>query len=73
MMHVSCLGILQYLTGNVMWELLRGLGGTKVKWTNECGILLNMAKSQRQGTGPEDWMPNVQAHQGNDNACFQQA
>eukprot|EP00974_Lingulodinium_polyedra_P093019 9012835-Lingulodinium_polyedra.AAC.1 len=28
-MHVSCLGIVQYLTGNVMRELFRELGGTR--------------------------------------------
>ena len=27
LMHVSCLGIVQYLSGNVMWELLTSMGG----------------------------------------------
>ena len=27
-MHLCCLGILQYLLGNVLWELVRELGGT---------------------------------------------
>jgi hypothetical protein len=27
-MHVTCLGILQYLQGSVMWELFREMGGT---------------------------------------------
>jgi hypothetical protein len=43
-MHTSCLGILQYLDGNIMWELFRELGGTQRSWTHACGLLENMMK-----------------------------
>ena len=43
-MHVCCLGILQYLNGNVMWEVFVGLGGTEARWVKACGVLENMVR-----------------------------
>ena len=42
-MHVCCLGVLQYLSGNVLWELFRELGSTLKQSVRACGILQNMA------------------------------
>ena len=36
-------GVLQYLTGNVLWELFKELGGTLQRSVRACGILQNMA------------------------------
>lgn len=41
-MHVSCLGIVQYLEGNVMWELFVVLDGRYKKPLDACSRLLNM-------------------------------
>ena len=43
-MHTSCLGILQYLNGNVMWELFVELGGTYRGWSQACALLENMVR-----------------------------
>ena len=42
-MHVSCLGILQYLTGNVLWELFTALGGVFSRPGSACSKLENIA------------------------------
>ena len=44
LMHVSCLGILQYLNGNCMWELFIDLGGVATRWVKACGVLENMTR-----------------------------
>ena len=41
-MHVTCLGILQYLAGNVLWELFKALGGTFRNSLDACSKLENM-------------------------------
>ena len=41
-MHVVCLGILQYLSGNVMWELFLAVGGTYHNPSAACAALNNM-------------------------------
>jgi len=43
-MHVACLGILQYLNGNCLWELFQALGGTFRNSKGACNKLENMAK-----------------------------
>ena len=43
-MHTSCLGIVQYLNGNVMWELSRELGGNYSTWVHACGCFENTMK-----------------------------
>ena len=52
-MHVCCLGILQYLTGNVLWELFSEIGGTMDRWVKACGMLENMAKISAKAIGLE--------------------
>jgi hypothetical protein len=44
-MHCCCLGILQYLQGNVVYELFEFLGGGFNTWQKTCGILENMMRS----------------------------
>ena len=41
-MHVSCLGILQYLNGCVLWEIFVSLGGTFDKHDAACSMIHNM-------------------------------
>ena len=41
-MHVVCLGILQYASGSMMWELFRSLGGTFKKPVVACGRSMSM-------------------------------
>ena len=41
-MHCVCLGILQYLSGNCLYELFRELGGTFKKADAACTKLLNL-------------------------------
>ena len=43
-MHVSCLGILQYLSGNVLFEVFQHLGGTRDNHVRVCGVIRNMAR-----------------------------
>ena len=43
-MHVCCLGILQYLLGNVLWECFRELGGSMTNSRTACSKLLNILK-----------------------------
>ena len=50
-MHTCCLGILQYLSGNVMFELFRSLNGTYKNWTHACGLLENMMKLGAKSIG----------------------
>lgn len=42
MMHISCLGILQYLSGNCLWEMFRSLGGSFRSPLSACSALENM-------------------------------
>ena len=53
-MHVCCLGILQYLLGNVMWELFLTVGGVYSRPKEACATLLNMTKlfAKRLGLEP---------------------
>jgi hypothetical protein len=44
-MHSCCLGILQYLQGNVIYELFIYLGGSFANWQSTCSILENMMRS----------------------------
>ena len=41
-MNISCLGVLQYLQGNVLWELFVELGGTWRKAQEACSKLENI-------------------------------
>ena len=41
-MHTCCLGILQYLNGNCLWELFKELKGTKSHWNKGCTLLKNI-------------------------------
>ena len=41
-MHVCCLGILQYLSGNCLWELFKALGGTFRSPHSACSKLEHM-------------------------------
>ena len=50
-MHVCCLGILQYLTGNVLFELFREVGGTMDRPIKAVGILQNMIKLSAKAIG----------------------
>ena len=43
-MHCSCLGIVQMLNGNILWELFVCLGGTLKTWKGCCGKLLAMIR-----------------------------
>ena len=43
-MHIVCLGILQYLLGNVIWECFIELGGTHSRIRQACSRLYNMIK-----------------------------
>jgi hypothetical protein len=43
-MHSCCLGILQYMLGNIMFELFQSLGGTFLKHQHACGLLENIMK-----------------------------
>jgi len=43
-MHCCCLGILQYLLGNVVYEIFVDLHGTFKKPTEACGMILNMLR-----------------------------
>ena len=52
-MHVCCLGILQYLSGNVMWELFVTVGGTLKINKGALSSLLNMAKAAATDLGVE--------------------
>ena len=56
-MHTVCLGALQYVCGNVMWELFVVVGGTMNKHLAACSILKNMAELQARQLGLE--MPFV--------------
>ena len=56
-MHTGCLGALQYVCGNVMWELFVVVGGTMNKHLAACSILKNMAELQARQLGLE--MPFV--------------
>ena len=44
MMHVSELGILQYVQGSIMWDLFKHLKGTFAAPTRACGRLLQLVK-----------------------------
>ena len=44
-MHCSCLGIVQYLNGNVLWELFVQAGGTRTNWKGACGQLMGMIRT----------------------------
>jgi len=50
-MHTCCLGILQYLSGNVMWELFLELRGSQSNWIRACGLLENMMKVAAKSLG----------------------
>ena len=52
-MHCCDLGILQYVMGSVMWELLRQLGGTMNKPKAACAKLLMMSKAMARELGVE--------------------
>lgn len=52
-MHISCLGILQYLQGNVFWELFRSVGGTFKKPDRACTVLLNIMNCSARALGVE--------------------
>ena len=44
LMHVGCLGIVQYLLGNVLHELFVEMGGTSTNWKETCGHLNMLIK-----------------------------
>ena len=41
-MHMGCLGVLQYLIGNVLWELFKDMGGKFTNPKTTCALLENM-------------------------------
>ena len=53
-MHTIDLGIVMDVSGNIMWELLKELGGTYKRHLKECGQLLAMvhAKAAEMGVDP---------------------
>jgi hypothetical protein len=52
-MHVVCLGILQYLCGNCMWELFVRVGGTFNKHLQACSTLMGMIQLVARDLGVE--------------------
>ena len=58
-MHVCCLGILQYLNGNCMWELFIDLGGTESRWKKACGALENMSRVAAKALGEKPPFNNL--------------
>ena len=52
-MHCSCIGILQYLVGNVVWELFLELGGSFRHHVAACGQIMGMAKAMAHNLGVE--------------------
>eukprot|EP00959_Pyramimonas_sp_CCMP1952_P323183 6762743-Pyramimonas_sp.AAC.1 len=44
LMHCSCLGIAQYVLGNIMWELFTHMGGTFDRHVVVCGRLCGLVK-----------------------------
>lgn len=58
-MHVSCLGVVQYLSGNVMWELYKEMGGTTSNSIHICGLLQNMVDASSKALGMEKPFSNL--------------
>ena len=52
-MHMSCLGILQYLLGNCLWEMIEALGGNHTRSRTACSRLLNMIDVCARSLGEE--------------------
>ncbi len=52
-MHTVCLGVLQYLCGNVKSQLLYTVHGTWKNSTQACSILLNLLAMVAKGLGLE--------------------
>ena len=50
-MHCVCLGILQYLLGNVMWELFTEVGGVFSRSQEACAVLLATARMTAKKLG----------------------
>jgi len=50
-MHVCCLGVLQYLCGNVLWELFQFLGGSFRSARTAGSKLENMAQASARSLG----------------------
>ena len=52
-MHVSCLGVVQHVSGNIVWELFAAMGGTQQKSASVCGKLLSMMRSMARELGTQ--------------------
>ena len=50
---MSCLGILQYLLGNCLWEMIEALGGNHTRSRTACSRLLNMIDVCARSLGEE--------------------
>ena len=46
-------GVLQYLNGNVVWELFVALGGTHTRWQRACAQLMHMVEISARRLGVE--------------------
>ena len=53
MMHVSCLGITQYLSGNIMKELYQEMGGTRSTSVRVCGNIQNIVSAASKAIAME--------------------
>ena len=51
LMHCCCLGILQYASGNAMWEVFVFLGGVMTRASDAVGRLFEHVQASSQGHG----------------------
>ena len=59
MMHTCCLGIVQYLNGNCVWEMFEAMGGTMTRHVATCGKLTGLIKMFAKKAGVENPVSNL--------------